>query len=63
VRVRVDAEICQGHNMCALVAPEIFKLREDDGHAYVESQDVPAGLQDAARAAMQTCPELAISID
>jgi ferredoxin len=63
VRVQIDTEVCQGHNMCTLAAPEIFKLREDDGHAYVESEDVPAGLEDAVRAAAETCPELAITVD
>ncbi|MEY2524009.1 MAG: ferredoxin [Ilumatobacteraceae bacterium] len=63
MRVRVDSERCQGHTLCAAVAPEVFQLRDDDGHAYVESEIVPAGLEDRVRAAASTCPERAIFIE
>ncbi len=35
MRVYVDEAICQGHTLCAMAAPEVFHLRDDDGHAYV----------------------------
>ncbi|MBO0730112.1 MAG: ferredoxin [Acidimicrobiaceae bacterium] len=63
MRVRVDPEVCQGHTLCTLAAPQIFLLREDDGHAYVASEEVPSGLQDAVRKAAATCPEGAISVE
>jgi ferredoxin len=63
MKVRVDDSRCQGHTLCAMAAPELFKLRDEDGHSYVENEDVPAGLEDKARAAAATCPEQAIVID
>ena len=63
MKVRVDASRCQGHTLCAFAAPELFRLREDDGHAYVEDADVPAALEDKARAAKATCPEQAIIVE
>jgi ferredoxin len=48
--------------MCNMVAPELFKLDNEDGHAYVEHADVPAGLENAARAGLAACPEQAISL-
>jgi ferredoxin len=63
VKVRVDPDRCQGHTLCAFAAPELFKLREEDGHSYVEDEVVPAGLEDKARAAAATCPEQAITIE
>jgi ferredoxin len=63
MQVRVDPDVCQGHTLCALAAPQIFLLREEDGHAYVESPDVPAELEDQVRKAVATCPEGAISIE
>jgi ferredoxin len=35
MQVHIDPDVCQGHTLCALAAPGIFLLREDDGHAYV----------------------------
>ncbi len=63
MRVHVDPDVCQGHTLCALAAPQIFLLREEDGHSYVDDPEVPAGLEDAVRKAVATCPEGAISIE
>jgi ferredoxin len=63
MRVRVDPELCQGHGMCHMSAPEIFHLREEDGHSYVLSEVVPPGLEDGARLGAESCPECAISVD
>jgi len=44
VRVFVDPDLCQGHTLCNMVAPEIFSLREEDGHAFVTVETIaPAG--------------------
>jgi ferredoxin len=63
MEVHIDPDLCQGHTLCALAAPRIFLLRDDDGHAYVESPEVPAGSHDLVRRAVATCPEGAISIE
>jgi ferredoxin len=62
MQVRIDPDVCQGHTLCALAAPEIFLLRDEDGHAYVMSPEVPPGQEDLVRKAVATCPEGAISI-
>jgi ferredoxin len=63
MRVRVAPEICQGHTLCALAAPEVFLLREVDGHAYVRTPDVSTELEAAVRQAAATCPEGAITVE
>lgn len=63
MRVRVDEDRCQGHGLCRLSAPEVFFLREEDGHAYVKDENVPAGQEDAAELGADSCPELAIDIE
>jgi ferredoxin len=63
VRVHIDPDVCQGHTLCHMAAPDIFLLREDDGHSYVASPDVPPGREDVVRKAAATCPEGAISIE
>jgi ferredoxin len=62
MQVHIDPDVCQGHTLCSLAAPQVFRLREDDGHAYVESPDVPEELEELVRKAAATCPEGAISI-
>jgi len=62
MRVRVLDDVCQGHTICAMTAPEVFRLREEDGHAVVMFDDVPERLTaDVERAALG-CPERAIVI-
>jgi ferredoxin len=63
MKVRVDAERCQGHTLCNFVAPELFHLREEDGHSYVEDENVPPELEAKARKAAAACPEQAIIVE
>ena len=62
MKVRVDPEICQGHAVCYMTSPELFHLRDEDGHAYVDSEDVPPGMEDAAQLGADSCPERAITV-
>ncbi len=62
MRVRVDAERCQGHTLCAASAPAVFSLREEDGHAVVANEEVLPELEDAVRRAELGCPESAIIV-
>jgi ferredoxin len=62
MRVALNQAACQGHTLCALSAPAVFGLRDDDGHAEVLLGQVPAAHEDAVRAAAAGCPERAISI-
>ena len=63
MRVRIDPDVCQGHTLCHLAAPDIFLLREEDGHSYVASPDVGPDREEEVRKAVATCPEGAITID
>jgi ferredoxin len=62
VKVRVDLERCQGHTLCAMIAPKVFQLDEVDGHSLVEDENVPVDQEENVREAVQSCPERAISI-
>jgi ferredoxin len=62
MRVRVDEGKCQGHTLCNMVAPEVFGLREEDGHSYLLMEQIPERLQEAVRRACENCPEEAISV-
>jgi len=62
--VRVDPEVCTGHGRCYALGPDVFGA-DEFGHCVILVPDgeVPAGLQDQARAGRDNCPEQAISID
>jgi ferredoxin len=62
MQVSVDAGRCQGHTLCHLVAPQLFTLSDEDGHARADVDHVPPGLEDLARQAAAGCPEEAISL-
>ena len=62
MRVRVDDQRCQGHTLCAMIAPKMFRLDEVDGHSTAVSEDVPADQEERVREAAHTCPERAITI-
>jgi len=62
MRVKVDADRCQGHAMCTLACPELFLLNDDDGHAYVLDEQVPEQFTEKVRQAQRGCPEDAIQL-
>ena len=63
MKVRVDPDLCQGHNRCCSVAPELFDV-DDYGHAHaLNDGTVTPELEEKARLAVDNCPEFAISID
>jgi ferredoxin len=58
---RIDPGKCRGHGQCELIAPEVFRLGEDD-RGQVIADGVPDGLSDAVGDAVVMCPEGAIEV-
>ncbi|GAB2982223.1 ferredoxin [Amycolatopsis acidiphila] len=63
MRIAVDAQRCQGHALCAVVAPDLFDLSEEDGHAVPWAAAVPAGREAEAEHAEAGCPERAVELE
>jgi ferredoxin len=62
VRIRVDADKCQGHNRCKAIAPDLIAL-DGFGNAQAAGDGiVPEHLVEKAYLAKSNCPELAIEI-
>jgi ferredoxin len=63
VRIAVDAGLCTGHGRCYTQAPDLLEC-DDEGYVTIRGRamDVPAGLEDAARRAVNACPEDAITL-
>ena len=62
MKVSVDPELCQGHTICAMTAPQLFTLRDIDGHAEAIEGEVPLDQEPLAKEAARSCPEQAIVI-
>ena len=53
MKVRVDPERCQGHTLCAMIAPKMFELDDIDGHSSAVSEDVPVDEEAQVREAVR----------
>ncbi|MFC4503491.1 MULTISPECIES: ferredoxin [Streptomyces] len=62
MKVRVDAERCQGHTLCFMRAPDVFELSEIDGHSSPLVEEVPEDQENRVVEAVRSCPERAISV-
>ena len=62
MKVSLDKDKCSGHARCAVFGPDIYTL-DDDGYCSISVVDVPAGLEQQARAGAANCPERAIVIE
>jgi ferredoxin len=63
MRVHVDYDLCQGHGMCVLEAPEVFALDKDDDQVRLLVDEPDESLRGKVTAAIQYCPTTALSID
>jgi ferredoxin len=60
--IRLDAERCQGHGRCYVLAPDLFDA-DDYGHCVLLVEEVPAGRIDDARTGVENCPEQALTLE
>lgn len=62
MKICVDADKCEGHNRCYALAPELFEV-DELGYATASNDgEVPAGMEEKAKLAVDNCPEYAIEI-
>ena len=63
MKVKVDRDLCQGHNRCSALAPDLFVL-DDFGYAAAAGDGtVSPERVELARLAADNCPEFAILIE
>ena len=61
IKASIDWDECEGHGICARVAPEVFSC-DDQGSANVLLDEIPENLRAKAMLAMKQCPVQAISV-
>ncbi|MBK1789054.1 ferredoxin [Prauserella cavernicola] len=62
MKVVVDEDRCCGAGSCAMVAPEVFDQREDDGIVVLLDAEPTDGLRATVREAADLCPAGAITL-
>ena len=64
MKLRIDAELCEGHGRCWDLLPELVDA-DDHGHGFLIDPDasVPPELVRKALEAVRACPECAITVE
>jgi ferredoxin len=60
-RVEVDADLCQGHAMCELEAPDVFTVPKR-GVVEITDPEPPDEIRQDVERAVEMCPTRALSI-
>ncbi len=63
MKCRVNPQLCEGHQRCSALYPELFEVA-NDGKARVRGgEEVPEALELDAQSAANACPAGAIEIE
>ena len=60
-RIELDEDLCQGHAMCELEAPEVFSVPKR-GVVQILDTEPPDELRAAVDMAVEMCPTQALSV-
>lgn len=61
-RVKVDLDLCQGHAMCELEAPDYFRVPKR-GKVEILNDEPPESDRRQIQEAVRACPTRALSIE
>lgn len=62
MKIRVNPDLCQGHNRCCSLAPELFDVDDYGEASALNDGVVPQGMEEKARLCIDNCPEFAIEV-
>jgi ferredoxin len=60
-RIKADLDLCQGHAMCELEAPDFFRVPKR-GKVEIIDPEPPADARDEVERAVEACPTQALFI-
>lgn len=60
MRVEIDLDLCQGHGVCEMEAPEVFRAHKD--HAEILKDSLDESDRDAVERAVAYCPTQALRL-
>jgi ferredoxin len=62
VKVEVDRDSCEANAVCAGLVPEVFEV-DDEDQLHIQVAEIQAGLEDAVRHAVRSCPKAALRLE
>jgi ferredoxin len=62
MRVMVDRDLCEANAVCAGLVPEVFDV-DDNDELHILVGEVPTGLADGVRRAVQSCLKTALRLE
>ena len=63
MRVVADLDLCQGHQMCLIEAPEVFGFDEAADHVEILEEHPGEAMRPQVDNAVQYCPAMALSVE
>ena len=63
MRVKVDLDLCQGHGVCAVEAPEVFRVDPATGKVELLAERPADELRERVAKAVQYCPTRALALE
>lgn len=60
MRVELDEPKCVASGQCAMVSPDVFDQRDEDGVAVILQPEPPEELRDEVTEAVAICPSAAL---
>jgi len=63
MRVTADLDLCQGHAVCAVEAPDVFANDKDKDKVRILDERPAESRNDAVGNAVKYCPTRALSLD
>jgi ferredoxin len=63
MRVTADLDLCQGHAMCSLEAPDVFEYDKDTDKVRILDERPDESRRDAVRNAVKYCPTRALTLE
>lgn len=61
MRIEAELDLCQGHAMCQLEAPEVFEVPKR-GTVIILDRTPPSELRSKVESAVRNCPTQALTI-
>jgi ferredoxin len=61
MRIKVDADLCQGHGVCKEEAPEVFDVADEQ--VIVRQEEPGEEQREAVKLAVKYCPTRALSLE
>ncbi len=62
MKINVNWSLCDGNGVCAVEAPELFELSEDD-ELIVKQESFGPELREKAERAVRVCPKRALTLE